>query len=142
MIIRYLIHLHQEMSAAGRRTLHWDLVRGATQGVVLAFTGLFSLYVAIRFFDASEAQKTRLCDYLGHKVYARTAAWQLIRLAMTSVAKVCMIPMQDILNLGEEARMNLPAKARGNWQWRMTARDMGVKHAKRLQALTELTGRV
>ena len=43
----------------------------------------------------------------------------LIRAAMSSVAKLCIIPMQDILGLGEKARMNIPGTVEGNWLWRM-----------------------
>ncbi len=44
----------------------------------------------------------------------------LIRLAVSSVANLAVIPMQDVLNLGSEARMNVPGRAAGNWRWRAT----------------------
>jgi len=46
--------------------------------------------------------------------------YELIRLAYASVANIVIIPMQDILNLGEEARMNFPGRLGGNWTWRFT----------------------
>jgi 4-alpha-glucanotransferase len=51
------------------------------------------------------------------------AASALIRLAWSSVAAVSMAPLQDLLNLGKEARMNVPGRAKGNWRWRCT-KDM------------------
>ncbi len=145
--------LMRQFNFAGMKVLHFGFDGKPSQNYhcphnheenYIVYTGTHDNNTTRGWFEynATESQKTRLCDYLGHKVTSRTVAWQLIRLAMTSVAKVTMIPMQDILNLGQEARMNYPSKTRGNWQWRMTTRDMALKHAQRLQALTELTGRV
>src|SRR5258708_3964917 len=57
-------------------------------------------------------------DYMGtdgHEIH-----WDMIRLALASVADVAMVPIQDILGLGSEARMNLPGTSTGNWTWRFT----------------------
>jgi len=77
MIHRYLVHLWQEMSATGRRTFPWDLARGAAFGVVLTFTQLFALYVAIRFFDASETQKSLIASasFMGLLLSLFYASW-------------------------------------------------------------------
>ncbi len=144
--------LMRQFKFPGMKVLHFGFDGKASQNVHcphnhnenhIVYTGTHDNNTSRGWFEhnATEQQKARLCEYLGHKVISRNVAWQLIRLAMTSVAKVSMIPMQDILNLGQEARMNYPSKARGNWQWRMTTRDMGSKQAQRLQTLTELTGR-
>ena len=45
--------------------------------------------------------------------------WDFIRLAMMSVAKICIIPMQDYLGLDNRARMNQPSTVGGNWRWRL-----------------------
>ncbi len=66
----------------------------------------------------------------------RDAAWDLIRLAWASVANLALAPMQDILSLGHEARMNLPGTIGGNWRWRMTASPLTQE---RLDQLGELT---
>jgi 4-alpha-glucanotransferase len=68
-------------------------------------------------------------------------AWRLIAAAYASPAEVAVVPMQDVLGLGSEARMNTPAKARGNWDWRMHEAP-GPRAAARLLALAESTGRV
>jgi len=92
--------------------------------------------------DATDMQRHHLSAYCGRKVSARSVAWDLIRLAFTSVARVAMVPMQDLLNLGSEARMNHPAQNKGNWQWRMKPKSATGKLAERLRELTQLTGRL
>jgi 4-alpha-glucanotransferase len=59
-----------------------------------------------------------------------------MRLAWSSVAAVSMAPLQDLLNLGKEARMNVPGRAEGNWRWRCT-KDMLFDPA--LEWLRDLT---
>jgi 4-alpha-glucanotransferase len=59
----------------------------------------------------------------------------MIRAAMDSRAELAMVPMQDVLGLGSEARMNLPAEAEGNWAWRMREGDVDVEVASRLRTL-------
>jgi len=67
--------------------------------------------------------------------------WDLIRLAQMSVADLAVTPMQDLLGLGSEARMNTPSHALGNWAWRLKEGQMeGV--AERLRELTETYGRM
>jgi 4-alpha-glucanotransferase len=61
----------------------------------------------------------RVLRYLGTD--GREIHWDLIRLAMLSVANVAIIPAQDLLGLDNEARMNIPATAPGNWEWRLRA---------------------
>ena len=68
--------------------------------------------------------------------------WELIRLAMMSVAHTAIIPMQDIAGLGEDARMNTPGKASGNWSWRATPANFEGPARGRLAALTTLYSRI
>jgi 4-alpha-glucanotransferase len=67
--------------------------------------------------------------------------WGLIRSAISSVADTAIAPMQDILSLGSEARMNVPGKASGNWGWRFTASQFPEAAANRLADLTATYGR-
>jgi 4-alpha-glucanotransferase len=67
--------------------------------------------------------------------------WGLIRSAIASVADTAIAPMQDILSLGSEARMNVPGKASGNWSWRFTASQFPEAAANRLADLTATYGR-
>jgi 4-alpha-glucanotransferase len=56
---------------------------------------------------------------------------------MGSVARVAIFPLQDVLGLGAEARMNLPATMAGNWQWRMRPGEFTAGHEQRLRMLAE-----
>ena len=67
--------------------------------------------------------------------------WALIRAASTSVADVCIIPVQDVLVLGSEARMNTPATPENNWTWRMASDALSSHQADGLARLAELTDR-
>ncbi len=69
--------------------------------------------------ELKPSDRQRLERYLGKSLEREKVAKELIRLAYMSVAKYCIIPMQDLLNLGKESRMNTPGTATGNWEWRM-----------------------
>lgn len=92
--------------------------------------------------EAKPEQKKKLFDYLGRKVSAGQIHWELIQLAMSSVGRVVIIPMQDVLGLGERARMNRPATVRGNWRWQLLAGQTRAVIARRLGKLTEIYGRM
>src|SRR5262249_39360897 len=68
-------------------------------------------------------------------------AWDLIRLAWASVADYALVPLQDLLDLGAEARMNLPGRPSGNWRWRFTADQLTIEMLDRLEGLTKLYSR-
>jgi 4-alpha-glucanotransferase len=70
------------------------------------------------------------------------AAWDMIRLAWSSVADYAIAPLQDVLNLGTEARMNFPGKPQGNWAWRYQASQVNPWILDRLAEMTHLYGRV
>jgi 4-alpha-glucanotransferase len=66
---------------------------------------------------------------------------EMMRLAMASVARTCIVPLQDVLGLGSDARMNLPGSADGNWRWRVRAHDIDGRAEQRLLGLTRTYGR-
>ena len=68
--------------------------------------------------------------------------WDFIRLALSSVADIAVIPMQDILSLGSEARMNLPATVENNWRWRMTDDQLKPELSARLRQMNSDYGRL
>jgi 4-alpha-glucanotransferase len=90
--------------------------------------------------EATEEDKRRLADYLGRDTL-ENAHWDLIRLAMTSVAVTVIIPLQDVMGLGEEARMNMPSRSKGNWEWRFEREDWTPELEDKLKRLATLTGR-
>ncbi len=65
-------------------------------------------------------------------------AWDLIRLIWSSVAMFAVAPMQDVLGLGGEARMNYPSRLGGNWEWRMREDDMNDLLVKKLREINYL----
>jgi 4-alpha-glucanotransferase len=77
--------------------------------------------------------------YLGHM--HEPMPWPLIRAALASVAECAVIPMQDLMALGSEARMNHPGTVAENWRWRFAWDDVPEGLAKRLQSLLRLYGR-
>jgi len=91
--------------------------------------------------DAASQERLRLSRYLGKKVSVRDLHWDVIRLAMMSVASIAIFPMQDILGLGEEARMNRPGTGAGNWTWRLLDDHLTPSLARRLMKMTTLYGR-
>lgn len=92
--------------------------------------------------EASRSEKQKLAAYVGKTVKPRRVHEEFIRLAMMSVAETAIIPVQDILGLGESARMNRPASTKGNWRWRMQARHLTSGLAKRLRLMNIRYGRV
>jgi 4-alpha-glucanotransferase len=62
--------------------------------------------------------------------------WELIELALSSPASLAMIPLQDVLGLGSDARMNTPGEAEGNWAWRLEEGQLTGEHAALLGAAT------
>ena len=72
---------------------------------------------------------------------ARDASHELIRLAWSSRAAVAMTPLQDLLNLGPEGRMNVPGRAEGNWRWRATENMLSARNFEWLGELTTAANR-
>lgn len=68
--------------------------------------------------------------------------WDYIRLAMSSVAKLCVTPMQDYLGLGAEARINMPSTLGNNWKWRMSDKALTKTLAKKMYTMTKLYARL
>jgi 4-alpha-glucanotransferase len=67
--------------------------------------------------------------------------WAFIRAAFASVARLAIVPLQDVLGLGSEARMNTPSRSDGNWGWRFADSALTDALAKKLAALTSVTDR-
>jgi 4-alpha-glucanotransferase len=91
--------------------------------------------------EASEEDKKRFMHYLGHETKAETVHWDMIRLAMRSVGNTVIIPVQDILGLDGEARMNTPSVKENNWTWRLADGQLTKDLAKNLADMTHIYGR-
>lgn len=103
----------------------------------VAYTGTHDNDTACGWFDsAPEEERKFALRYL--KSDGSDFAWDLIRGIWSSVAVYALTPMQDVLSLGTEARMNYPSRLGGNWGWRMQEEDMSPALAERLRELNEL----
>ena len=91
------------------------------------------------FRTASESERTFLRRYAPW--VEQNPAWEMVRLAWASVADYAIAPLQDVLMLGTDARMNLPGRAAGNWGWRFTAEQLNEGVLDRLRDMTELYSR-
>jgi 4-alpha-glucanotransferase len=105
-----------------------------------AYTGTHDNETAVGWFDSRSGPERDHClNYLSSD--ASEIHWDMIRSLLVSVANTVIIPMQDILGLGNEARMNLPATTDRNWQWRLSEGSVTPNILERLRELTELYGR-
>ena len=89
--------------------------------------------------SASEQEKAGALDYFGRM--ENGVHWAFIRGAFGSVATLAIVPVQDVLGLDSDARMNVPSKPGGNWSWRLAPGALTREIALQLARLTELTDR-
>jgi len=107
----------------------------------VAYTGTHDNDTARGWFtSASEEERDAASTYLG--CTEENVSWCLIRAAYTSVAETAIVPVQDVLDLGSEARMNLPGAEHDNWTWRLAPGALTYDHASQLRRLAEMAGRV
>ncbi|HJP93115.1 MAG TPA: 4-alpha-glucanotransferase [Pyrinomonadaceae bacterium] len=154
-----VIELREEFGFPGMRILQFgfgsdskniDLPHNYVPNVV-AYTGTHDNDTTVGWFhsvagegstrNAQQIERERkFCmDYLntdGEEIH-----WDFIRAVLASVANTAIVPLQDLLGLGTEARMNLPNSTEGNWAWRYTPGMLINQIAIRLNKLSELYGR-
>jgi len=108
------------------------------------YTGTHDNNTARGWFETEATSEARvnLMEYLGGDVPTDRINWELIRLAMMSVADTAVIPMQDLLALGTEARMNNPSEPEGNWDWRLSKNPITSELTDRLRSMTRIYGRL
>ncbi len=104
---------------------------------VVVYSGTHDNDTTIGWFTtATDRERSFVKKYIGTD--GKEIHWDLIRLASQSVADMAIYPMQDVLGLGTEARMNLPGKSSGFWEWRFSWDQVAPSHAARLYELTAL----
>jgi 4-alpha-glucanotransferase len=86
--------------------------------------------------SATEHERQQVKAYLGR--CADGLHWAMIRAASDSVASLCVVPLQDVLGLESDARMNVPSRSEGNWRWRFASELLRPELAKELAALAEV----
>ena len=103
----------------------------------VAYTGTHDNDTARGWFNSASKQERRFAIRYLHTT-PRHFTWDLIRGIWSSVAVYSVAPMQDVLDLGTEARMNYPSRLGGNWHWRMQESDMNQPLAKKLGEFNHL----
>jgi 4-alpha-glucanotransferase len=107
----------------------------------VVYSGTHDNDTARGWYESAKDDERELArEYLG-LTNADDAPWTLIRAAFESVADTAVIPVQDILGLGSEARMNRPGDSEQNWSWRLQPGALTGEHAQQIQRLAAITGR-
>ncbi len=88
---------------------------------------------------ATDGERSLVRRYLDREL--AEPSWDLIRVALSSVSALAVLPAQDVLCLGSEHRMNIPGTEHGNWEWRLPADALTPQIAARLRGMNELYGR-
>ncbi|MFC1809261.1 4-alpha-glucanotransferase [Candidatus Omnitrophota bacterium] len=109
----------------------------------IVYTGTHDNNTILGWFheEATAEIKKKLFKYGGKKINEHEIATEFVRLALSSVARIVIVPMQDILALGAEARMNTPGQGEGNWQWRLLPEQMKGETVEQFTAMTKMYGR-
>ncbi|MCI1930752.1 MAG: 4-alpha-glucanotransferase [Clostridia bacterium] len=103
----------------------------------VVYTGTHDNDTSIGWYrKATEFEKDFLRRYMNTP--ANRPSWDLIRLAMSSAADTAIFPLQDVLELGSEARMNTPGTESGNWQWRYKKGDLTEERINELKYLCKI----
>ena len=133
----------------GMKVLHFAFGGGADNPYLphnhvlnsVVYTGTHDNNTTLGWFEELDEQtRAHLFDYLGG--HPASIPELLVRCAFASVARLAVVPMQDILSLGGEDRMNRPGVAKGNWRWRFRWDQVSSGVAAHYRHLLELYGRV
>ncbi|HWB32910.1 MAG TPA: 4-alpha-glucanotransferase [Acidobacteriaceae bacterium] len=109
----------------------------------VAYTGTHDNNTTLGWWrdGATPTERTNLQTYLRPIEHDGEVVWAMVRAAASSVANLCIFPLQDILHLGSEARMNIPSASHGNWTWRYAPDALHPDFATQLASLMEMTDR-
>jgi len=107
----------------------------------VVYTGTHDNDTTLGWFRASPPDRQgEILRYLG-RTDSVELHWAMIRLAFSSIAAFAIIPLQDVLGLGSESRMNIPGQPKGNWHWRYTPGSLNSTVSTHLAELTHTYGR-
>jgi len=140
--------LRQELGLPGMKVLQFGFSdKGAHThlpqqfaAATAAYTGTHDNDTTLGWWQTASDAERKAAEALVGPVHGRPV-WPLIRAAQASVAEIAVIPAQDLLELGSEARMNTPAVPAGNWAWRAPENCWTEELAERLAAIVEVTDR-
>ncbi len=106
----------------------------------VVYTGTHDNDTTVGWFHSIQGDERRAAeDYVGSDPGG--VQWAFIRTAITSPARLAIVPLQDVLGLGSEARMNVPSRRDGNWTWRYRRGDLKRELAERLARLSDISDR-
>ena len=111
----------------------------------VCYTGTHDNETTVGWFkNLKTSDRRRALSYINRKSFEgdRDLSYSFIKLAMGSVSKLCIIPMQDWLGLGDEARINTPSTLGGNWVWRMKKGAFSAKLASDIRKITKMYARM
>ena len=108
---------------------------------VVVYTGTHDNDTIKGWFNSLSEEEQEFCkSYTGME--DENDNWSFIKLAISSVASIAILQIQDLLNLGKEARINIPSTLGTNWRWRMSKSDLTDEIAEKLRELNKLYGRI
>ncbi|MGZ8427154.1 MAG: 4-alpha-glucanotransferase, partial [Candidatus Binatia bacterium] len=110
----------------------------------VVYTGTHDNPTSREWYEALPAfERENLSRYLkSPQLQSSAVAWELLRLAWSSVAALAIAPLQELLNLGAEARINIPGRAAGNWRWRCSEEMLSAANFYSLRELTRSSKRI
>ena len=107
----------------------------------VCYTGTHDNMTTRQWFDTADADAVAYASEYMCLTKQEGLTWGVIRTALSCVSDLCIIPMQDLLDLGQEARMNFPGTIGNNWTWRLSSFPADSVLEQRLYSLTKLYGR-
>lgn len=150
IITKEVAQLRDEFHLPGMKILHFAFGGGGAENPYLphnyvnncvVYTGTHDNDTTLGWFQSREDYEREAVQcYLGRD--GSDICWELMRLALMSVADICIVPLQDILRLDAEGRMNIPGTAEGNWEWRVRADMLNPGIAEGMRLLTTTYGRL
>jgi 4-alpha-glucanotransferase len=106
----------------------------------VVYTGTHDNDTTLSWYESlTPEQQSYVYQYLGNP--GMPMPWALVQSALASVARLAVLPMQDILELGEGSRMNTPGTMTGNWHWRFSWDQLSEQKASKLARMVRLYGR-
>jgi 4-alpha-glucanotransferase len=149
LITREVDALREKFNLPGMRVLQFAFADRAAHNYLphryvtnaVVYTGTHDNDTTLGWWQHGVSEAERHAVYVYLNPAENDIVWTMIRAASASVADVCIFPVQDVLVLGSEARMNTPAMPENNWTWRMAPGALGAGQAQGLAQLAELTDR-
>ncbi len=148
MITKEVDALRERFSLPGMRVIQFGFsARGAHLHLphkyvtnTVAYTGTHDNDTTRGWWEhaATPVEKAAVRAWIGSRT---SVVWPLMRAVATSVADTCLFPVQDVLDMSSEGRMNVPSQSHGNWSWRCPEGALTPALAEKLAALTMVTDR-